>query len=181
MAGPDPFPPEFRRAADAAWGRNAAARLNGSLTSIAATSEESEVAALSYIRQTLGAVPFLNETSLQSIVFAAPGNVPGPTVDFVAADARGALVLVEAKPNIDSATFRRQPPDQKFGHTIAQLDRFYQKVRSAPRYSRLIVTATGEVGFNPESRWSTDGLAVLKHGEVLRVTTTGLPVEIVRI
>jgi len=131
--------------------------LNGSLTSLAATSEPSEIAALAFVRDTLRAVPFLNETALASVIFAAPGQLSGPIVDIVAADRNGALILVEAKPNIDAATFRSTPPDRKFAHTVDQLNRFYQNARATPRYARLIVTATGEVGFNPNSRWSTDG------------------------
>lgn len=178
----DFFPPTFKQAVESSWGDEAHTRLKGVMASVAAGCEPSEIAAQRYLQSQHRVKPFLNENSIISLIYGSEGGVSGSVVDFVASTpGYDGLILVEAKPQLDSATLRKQPPQQKFGHTISQLRDFYRRNgQTAPAIKKLIITVR-KVMISGNSRWSVSNDLLKFEGKDVFANGTTIPISVVEV
>ncbi len=176
------FPPSFRRAVQANWKNEANTRLNGVMASIASTSKPSEENAINFLKTRFRVHPFLNEKSIQTLIFQSQRGSTGSVVDFVSTNSsKTGLILVEAKPQLDSATLRKQPPEQKFGHTISQLNDFYRRGgETAPSIDQLIITVR-KIAISGHSRWDVEGGLLTYEGNVVKANDTDIKIQVVEL
>lgn len=176
------FPAPFRAATHTLWPDRAPELLAGALQSIDATRAVSEVAALIYMRKTLGLEPFLNETGMKTLVHGKGSKTPPPVVDFVAETAeRDGLVLVEAKLKLDSEKLRDGKMVAKFAQTMAELERYYREGgQICPPMKRALVTAR-PIAISGRSTSSVVDGVLLRQGQKVLVGAALCQVEVVEV